>query len=164
MDGRGRRGRRGQNGVFLAVGLNVKWWGQDFDCYQNQLPGGGAGKEGEGAARHKMGAEGGREGGGWEREVPVTGMREMCSILPESKFPPIRYCHRTPKANPADAAEKVQLTGRRATFKSKFTKIHKNMSTIGLVQRQTSGIFRTTEAHPNLPFRCFYALCHNLKI
>ena len=91
-------------------------------------------------------------------------MREMCSILPESKFPPIRYCHRTPKANPADAAEKVQLTGRRATFKSKFTKIHKNMSTIGLVQRQTSGIFRTTEAHPILPFRCFYALCHNLKI
>ena len=89
-----------------------------------------------------------KEGG---REVPVTGMREMCSILPESRFPRIRYCHPSPKPNPADAAEKVQLTGRRATFKSKFIKIHNKMSTIGLVQRKTSGILRMTEAHPNLP-------------
>ena len=69
--------------------------------------------------------EGAREQGGingsrrWE--VSVTGMREMCSILPESRFPRIRYCHRSPKPrDPADAAEKVSAHSG-GTFETKFT-------------------------------------------
>ena len=66
-----------------------------------------------------MGAGGGMGGGRKVGAVSVTGMREMCSILPESRFPPIRYCHRAPNRVRLTQQKRLKLAG--GTF-WKFTK------------------------------------------
>ena len=75
-----------------------------------------------GAGRHKREQKVGGVGDGNARNVlNIAGEQKICSILPESRFPRIRYCHRSPKpSDPADAAEKVSAHSG-GTFETKFT-------------------------------------------